>query len=209
MSASRATSWAGTTAPRHKAPRLQRLAWADCDDVRLLDWSGEEVLGLRMRAWLTALSCGAGAVAAHSLAGGRVDLITAVLSVVVPVALARLLVHKRLSLAGAGLVAIGSQATLHLVFITSCASEVGCLLTPAQMVAAHLLAAAFSVTVAMGGERALLRVVRAAAASLGLGRQMELPTLPMPARVVAYTPELSTAGNWVIGTLSARGPPSH
>lgn len=161
-----------------------------------------------MRAWLTALSCGAGAVAAHSLAGGRVDLTTATLAVVVPVVLARLLVHRRLSLVGAGLVAIGSQATLHLVFITSCASEVGCLLTPAQMVAAHLLAAAFSVTCAMGGEQALLRVIRAAAASLGLVRRIDLPALPMPSRVIASAPAPALASTWINQTLPARGPPA-
>ncbi len=160
-----------------------------------------------MRAWLTALSCGAGAVAAHSLAGGRVDLTTATLAVVVPVVLARLLVNRRLNLVGAGLVAIGSQATLHLVFITSCASEVGCLLTPAQMVTAHLLAAAFSVTCAMGGEQALLRVIRAAAASLGLGRRMGLPALPRPGRVVASVPAPTFPDNWITSTRLARGPP--
>lgn len=163
---------------------------------------------MRLHGLLTGLACGAGAVVAHSLAGGQVDLLTAALAVVVPVVLARLLLRRRLTWYGAGLVAVASQATLHLVFITSCASEVGCLLSPAQMATAHLLAAGFSVLCAIGGERAILRVISMATASLGI------PLAQLP-RIPAIPPVLATAtvphydAQWHAWVAPARGPPAN
>ncbi len=162
---------------------------------------------MRLNGLLTGFTCGAGALVAHSLAGGRVDLLTAALAVVVPVALARLLVGRRLTWYGAGLVAAASQATLHLVFITSCASEVGCLLSPAQMATAHFLAAAFSVLCALGGERAVLRAIQLVAASLGVPRfEISLPlnTESIPALV----PASSYSSQWSGSVAPARGPPA-
>lgn len=163
---------------------------------------------MRLNGLLTGLTCGAGAVVAHSLAGGRVNLLTAALAVVVPVALARLLVGRRLTWYGAGLVAAASQATLHLIFITSCASEVGCLLSPAQMAATHFLAAAFSVLCALGGERAVLRAIQLAGASFGIPR-IEISLLPSAGSVPALVPVSAYSSQWSGSVAPARGPPAH
>jgi len=162
---------------------------------------------VQLQGLMTGLACGAGAVVAHSLAGGQVDLSTATLAVVVPVFLARFIAGSRLTWYGAGLVAAVAQATLHLVFVSSCASTAGCLLSPGEMAMAHLLAAAFSVFCALGGERAVIRAISIAAASLGIP-SLQLPAIPTPEQREISVWAAPLRAQWWAQVSPARGPPA-